>query len=108
MFNTNEKMQLVKMLLGFEEKTTEFKTYTEAPKKQIVIAQRGWVFIGMVQKDNSNITIKEASVIRNWGTTKGLGELAKNGPIKDKTVLDACPDITIHELSIVARINCEF
>ena len=105
--NVEMKMQVLKMLLS-DEKTTTPMACSEAPKKQIVIAQRGWVFLGVVQKVGVNFVIKEASVIRSWGTTKGLGELAMSGPIKDKTILDKCPDVIIHELSIVARINCEY
>ena len=108
--NVEMKMQILKMLLSGEKDTTPITPMAcaETPKKQIVIAQRGWVFLGIVQKSGVNFVIKEASVVRSWGTTKGLGELASKGPIKDKTILDSCPDVIIHELSIVARINCEY
>ena len=105
MLNSNEKMQLVKMLLTSEKQQ---ECISVERKKQIVIAQRGWVFLGDVRKEKENFVIANASIVRSWGTTKGLGELATKGPIKDKTILDPCPDIIIHELSIVARINCEF
>ena len=104
------KMQLLKMILSDEKSESKSESKPEQLVglfgRQIVIAQRGWVFVGLVQKSGVNFVIKEASVIRNWGTTKGLGELAENGPIKDKTILDTCPDVTIHELSVVARIDC--
>lgn len=104
----NFRMELLKMLFGdvkiFEKPSSSF----EKPKKQIVIAQRGWVFLGDVEKEKENFVIKNASVIRVWGTTKGLGEIAKCGPIEGKTILDPCPDVTIHEFSIVARIDCVY
>lgn len=34
--------------------------------------------------------IPRACTVRNWGTTKGLGEIAAHGPTKD-TILDAIP-----------------
>ena len=109
MLDQQMKMELLKMILTSESSVVKAESFDAIkPLKQIVIAQRGWVFIGMVTKQAENFVIKNASVIRTWGTTKGLGELAKDGPIKDKTILDPCPDVTIHELSIVARINCEF
>lgn len=48
--------------------------------KQIVIAQRGWVFVGDVERTENEVVIKNAKNIRRWGTSRGLGELAQNGP----------------------------
>jgi hypothetical protein len=73
--------------------------------KQIVIAQRGWVFIGDVTRDGDQVQIDKASVVRRWGTTKGLGEIAANGPTKD-TQLDPCPTVRMHALAVVASIDC--
>lgn len=56
---------------------------------KIVVLQRGWVLIGKFEKDGTNCKLHNASVIRNWGTTKGLGELATSGKLKD-TKLDKC------------------
>jgi hypothetical protein len=74
--------------------------------KRIYILQRGWVVVGDAYQSGENITLESAAVVRNWGTTKGLGELAENGPIKDKTVLDPCPTVHIHELAVVASMSC--
>ena len=73
-------------------------------KKQIVVLQRGWVVVGDVEKTETEIKISKCSVIRNWGTTKGLGELADSGPLT-KTVLDKCPDVIAHPLSVVLFMN---
>lgn len=73
-------------------------------KKQIVVLQRGWVVIGDVGKDADEVTIKNCSIIRIWGTSKGLGEIAENGAT-DKTKLDVCPDIIVHPLSVVLYMN---
>lgn len=73
---------------------------------EIVIAQRGWVFVGKIIVDgDSKVTIANAKNIRRWGTTKGLGEIAANGPTEN-TVLDHAGTVTLHPLTIVARIDC--
>lgn len=74
-------------------------------KTRIVILQRGWVFVGNYYQDGHNCTLENASVIRSWGTTKGLGEIAENGPTA-KTVLDKCNTVRFHELTIIATIDC--
>lgn len=74
--------------------------------KKIVIAQRGWVFVGDVSKEGSHLTLTNAAVVRRWGTTKGIGELASSGPLKD-TKLDPSPDVKIHELTVIAIIDCD-
>lgn len=73
---------------------------------QIVIAQRGWVFVGNVSRDGDDVTIRAAKCIRRWGTTKGLGELANNGP-QSNTVLDEVGTVRLHALAVVASIDCE-
>jgi hypothetical protein len=59
--------------------------------KSILVLWYGWVVVG--EWDKKSKTVKNASCIRRWGTTKGLGEL-RAGPTKD-TVLDFLGDITI-------------
>ena len=73
--------------------------------KQIVIAQRGWVFVGDVTRAENEVVIENAAVVRRWGTTAGLGQLAENGPTAD-TRLDPCPTVRIHPLAIVATMDC--
>lgn len=72
---------------------------------QIVIAQRGWVFVGDVTRTETEVVIENAAVVRRWGTTDGLGQLARKGPTAD-TRLDACPTVRIHPLAIVATMDC--
>lgn len=60
---------------------------------RIVVLQRGWVLIGNYSEKGDRGHLHNASVIRKWGTTKGLGELV-NGPVLSgthaPTVLDKC------------------
>ena len=72
---------------------------------KIVILQRGWVMVGKFSRKGNDCKLHNAAVIRSWGTTKGLGELAKNGPIKDKTILDPCNGVVEFDyLTVVASI----
>lgn len=78
---------------------------------KIVVFPRGWILVGnaeYVYEDGSpsSIRLTNASVIRLWGTTKGLGEIALNGPTS-KTVLDSCGTVTSPIQSILLVIDCE-
>ncbi len=78
-------------------------------KKQdyrIVVLQRGWVVVGNCSFDGPYLTITDASVIRKWGTKKGLGELAENGPLSE-TILDPAGTVGVHELAVVMTIETE-
>ena len=72
---------------------------------KIVILQRGWVMVGRFSQYGSKCRLDNAAVIRKWGTTKGLGEIADGGPTKD-TVLDKCPPVEFHELTVIAMVQC--
>ena len=74
--------------------------------KRIVVLQRGWVVVGDMSQNGPQIAVENASVIRIWGTTRGLGELAGGGPTK-KTVLDPCGTVRAHELAVVMTIDCD-
>jgi hypothetical protein len=74
--------------------------------KRIVIGQRGHVWVGDIEHESSDrVVIANASAVRRWGTTKGLGQLAAEGPTK-ATVLDPCGTVRIHPLAIVGQIDC--
>lgn len=70
---------------------------------RIVIAQRGWVFVGVVSREEHEIVIRRARSIRRWGTSKGLGEL-RNGP-KNATQLDEAGTVRLHPLMVIAQIE---
>jgi hypothetical protein len=71
---------------------------------KIVILNRGWVMVGRVTEKDQKVIITNCSVIRVWGTTKGLGEIAFNGPT-EKTILDPCPTFTAHKLTVVGVMD---
>jgi len=74
--------------------------------KNLVVLQRGWIFGGDLFKKGSEYTLKNAFNVRKWGTTKGLGELAEKGKLKN-SILDPVSDVTFHELTVVAIIRCK-
>jgi len=80
------------------------KDYVPSPV-QIVVLNRGWIVIGNVKESVSKTIIQNAAVIRKWGTTEGLGELAEKGKLPD-TILDKCPDITVDTANVVLIMNC--
>ena len=74
---------------------------------KIVILQRGWIMVGRFERNGSDCKLHNASVIRVWGTSRGLGEIAKNGPTS-KTTLDPTNGVVEFDyLTVVATISCE-
>lgn len=81
-------------------------TKSDVNDVRIVILQRGWVMVGRFERNGSECKLHDASVIRSWGTTKGLGELA-TGPTSS-TKLDKCNGLVEFDyLTVVATISCE-
>ena len=100
----------VKEIAGLAGALGKCKATESAPLRtdasiRIVVLQRGWIAVGKVSQCGDQVTISSASVIRRWGTTNGLGEIAVNGP-KAETVLDKCPDIQAHILTLVFQMEC--
>ena len=64
-------------------------------KLVVAVLQRGWVVVGRYSQTRDIARLTDAAVVRRWGTSKGLGELAASGPLEN-TRLDNCPPITFH------------
>jgi len=74
---------------------------------RIVILQRGWVMVGRLERNGEDCKLHAAAVVRKWGTTNGLPELASNGPLPN-TVLDHCTGtVEFHWLTVIATIACD-
>lgn len=81
----------------------------ERPAMQIVVADRGFVFVGNTTYDEQGVNIANAKCIRVWGTDSdkpGLGWLALNGPTA-KTKLDASGTVRVPTHAIVATFDTE-
>lgn len=73
--------------------------------KKILVLQRGWVVVGNVEYNGQYVTWTDGSVIRRWGTTNGLGQLALEGPTSN-TRLDPCGSGRTHELAVIMELDC--
>jgi len=71
----------------------------------IIIAERGWVYVGRTRREADQLVIEDCQNIRRWGTTKGLGEIALNGPTPD-AVLDHYGVVRVHVLAVCGQIDC--
>lgn len=74
--------------------------------KKIVVLKESWNLVGELTQEDKWFTITDASVIRRWGTTKGLGELAVRGPLEN-TILDPVPVTKFHQDSLILIIDCD-
>jgi hypothetical protein len=74
----------------------------------IVVVESGWVFMAeRMYEDADRYELSEASVIRRWGTTAGLGELAVRGPTPE-TVFDFCGNPIVPRNKILFIIPCTY
>lgn len=74
--------------------------------KKICVLERGWVLVGNLEKDGDEYLLVNAFVIRRWGTTNGLGELAMKGPLTE-TKLEKTPLIRFGKNQLIFTINCD-
>ena len=72
---------------------------------KIVVADRGFVYVGCVKQDADFVTLTNARNIRVWGTTAGLGELV-SGPTKS-TKLDLVGTVSIPMRAVISIIDTE-
>lgn len=76
--------------------------------KHIVVASQGFVFIGDITNDGDDyLRLDNASCIRRWGTTNGLGQIALQGPTSE-TILDPCGVVEIARAAVVMKILCTY
>ncbi|WP_137803418.1 hypothetical protein [Caulobacter sp. 3R27C2-B] len=86
--------------------TEQTQTTGEAHGLALVVADRGFVWVGKVITTPDWVEIEGARPVRRWGTKEGLGQLAKEGPLTN-TVLDAAADLKVSRKALIAIIPCE-
>jgi hypothetical protein len=74
--------------------------------KKICVLDKGWVFVGNLDKEGDEYFLTNSFVIRRWGTSDGLGELALKGPLPE-TKLEKTPLVRFHKNSLLFTISCE-
>ena len=76
---------------------------------RIFCLERGYILVADWEPDPDPQFIKlhKSAIVRVWGTTNGLGELATKGPIKEKTKLDKEPEGgRINKDKIIREVAC--
>lgn len=75
----------------------------------LYVMERGFVLVGRPrphQPDALFLTLDDVAVVRRWGTSAGLGQLATQGPT-ESSVIDPEPDgVEVSRLAIYRRIAC--
>jgi hypothetical protein len=71
----------------------------------IIVVESGWVFAAVLESTEGDISAAECCVIRNWGTTNGLGQLALKGPTSS-TKLDRCNATHIPREKVLFFMEC--
>lgn len=74
--------------------------------QQIVIADRGWVWVGQAKRERDVLVVENCRTIRYWGTTRGLGELAESGPT-GTTKLDPVGRLVVPMRAVIGIIACK-
>ena len=72
----------------------------------LVVADRGFVWVGKVRTTSDWVEIEAGRAVRRWGTSEGLNELANKGPLTN-TRLDAAADLKVNRKALIAIIPCE-
>ena len=70
----------------------------------IVAADRGFVWVGDVERIGDYLLLRNAKNIRRWGTTRGIGELV-NGPTPS-TVTDEQGEVVIPWQAVIHITRC--
>lgn len=104
--NKGKLIKLMLELLDDDSSNVNNSDIVVDKETRIVILQRGWVMVGRFERNGSDCKLHDASVIRIWGTTKGAGEIAGDGPTST-TKLDKCNGLVEFDyLTVVATISC--
>ncbi len=74
---------------------------------RIVVLQRGWVVAGEYSAEADEIVVREGSVVRRWGTTNGLPELAEKGPLAGTKLDPSTGEIRAHKLAVIMTIKTD-
>ena len=74
-------------------------------KLKIAVLERGFVYVGNASVADGFVTIEGAGLVRRWGTKRGLGQLAAEGP-QPNSVIDPAGRVVAPITSLVCLIDC--
>ncbi len=77
-------------------------------KWEIVVCDRGFVLAGVVRPGPNPLTIEidRCQCVRRWGTTGGLGQLAREGPTSNTKLDHEGDGVQVSLLHVFRRILC--
>ena len=77
-------------------------------KNIIAVCENGWILIGVqAEETDTELCLKNSSVVRRWDNGKGIGGLAKEIN-KHEYTLDEIGDVNIFKRKILFTIPCEW
>lgn len=77
-----------------------------SPALRIAVLDRGFVYVGTCAVSDGALVIEGARCIRRWGTSAGLGELARLGP-RAATKLDDAGRVVAPVSALIYLIDCD-
>lgn len=72
---------------------------------RIVVLDKGFVAVGVYEQGTDWCSLSNGGILRYWGTTRGLGEIAANGPTAT-TKFDPTPKMTFPVHAVINTIDC--
>lgn len=106
--NKEKIIELLISLLGDEKAERSVTSATKEDdngKIKIVVLQRGWVQIGRFYRKGMDCRLENAHIIRKWGTSEGLGQLAFEGK-QEETIFDRAGTSTFDYLTVCFTLDC--
>lgn len=88
-----------------KKKSVSKKVVKNKKERLLVVIDRGFIHVGHVIIKGNFYSIPAGYTVRRWGTTKGLGELAMNGPLAE-TELDQNTEVMIHKDKVIFTMKC--
>jgi len=98
---TQQLAAIIAALTEVPAQSTQSKDFGQ----NIVVLDRGFVYVGDVTEEGDYLRVKRCKNIRYWGTKKGLGELC-NGPLPE-TKLDDVGEILAPKRALIHLVPCK-
>lgn len=104
--NTDQVAAVLAALLNSKPEAQPTEPRATDHGLSLVVADRSHVWVGRAVDCSDYTEITDARIVRRWGTTRGLNQLANEGPTGD-TELDAPATVKVARRAVIAIIPCE-